>query len=210
MSEEKIAELLLDVSAMSFRFDPPFTYTSGLKSPVYLDNRLIISYPHKRNILIESYLKVIDKEVGIKNIDWISATATAAIPLGAWIADRLDLPMVYVRSSLKGHGKENKMEGHIKADSRVLVIEDHISSANSMIDNINTIRENGGIVQYCMATTTYEMQESLDNIESAEVPVLTLTTGKKLIEVALDKGMINQKEKESIELWFHNPKEWHK
>src|ERR1700733_4398749 len=94
---KKIAKLLLSIGAMTFRFDPPYVYTTGLKSPVYLDNRLVMSYPKVRKQIIDAYINVIKEKVGLENIDCISATATAAIPQGAWVAERLKLPMVYVR-----------------------------------------------------------------------------------------------------------------
>src|SRR5579859_3881066 len=94
---QKVARLLLSIKAITFRFDPPFIYTTGLKSPVYIDNRVVISYPEVRNKIIDFYLEVIRKDIALSEVEYISATATAAIPQGAWIADRLNVPMVYVR-----------------------------------------------------------------------------------------------------------------
>ena len=137
---KNVANLLLEIGAMTFRFDPPYTYTSGLKSPVYLDNRLIISYPDVRRQIIDYYVETIKSEIGINKVDWISATASAAIPHGAWVAERLNLPMVFVRPSTKTYGKGGKVEGFLKKGSHVLIVEDHISTAESVSDNANSIR----------------------------------------------------------------------
>lgn len=143
----RVAQILIDTHAVSFRFNPPFTYTSGLKSPIYLDNRVIMSYPDKRKKIIDYYVDLIREHVA--EVDYISATATAAIPQGAWIAERLNLPMVYCRSSKKGHGKENQIEGYLKKGSRVVIIEDHISTAGSSVENAEAIRALGGGCSSC-------------------------------------------------------------
>src|SRR5258706_8005604 len=102
-----VAKLLLSIQAVTFRFDPPYTYTTGLKSPVYLDNRVVMSHPKVRNQIIDFYVQVIKEKIGLPNIEWVSATATAAIPHGTLVADRLSLPMVYVRPTTKSYGKGN-------------------------------------------------------------------------------------------------------
>src|SRR5260221_9842376 len=107
-TSQKVANLLLSINAVTFRFDPPYTYTTGLKSPVYLDNRLVMSYPKVRQEIIACYLQVVKDTIGLKNTHVISATATAAIPQGAWIAHMLELPMVFVRPTTKMHGKGSK------------------------------------------------------------------------------------------------------
>ena len=205
---KNVANLLLEIGAMTFRFDPPYTYTSGLKSPVYLDNRLIISYPDVRRQIIDYYVETIKSEIGINKVDWISATASAAIPHGAWVAERLNLPMVFVRPSTKTYGKGGKVEGFLKKGSRVLIVEDHISTAESVSDNANSIREIGGVVEYCIATTTYETKKSLDNLSAAKIKLISLTTGKEIVETALESGKITPEEKKKIDLWFEDPPNW--
>jgi orotate phosphoribosyltransferase len=108
---EKTAQIFLDIGAVSFRFNPPYTFTSGLKSPIYLDNRIVPSYPKERNKIIQTYLEIIKRNVGLDNVDYISATASAAIPHGSLIADKLNLPLVFVRPTTKTYGKGNKLEG---------------------------------------------------------------------------------------------------
>lgn len=205
-----VAMLLLKIGGMTFRFNPPYTYTSGLKSPVYLDNRLIISYPDVREKIINYYIQVIRDKIGIENVEWISATATAAIPHGAWVSQKLNLPMVFVRPTTKTYGKGGKVEGFLKKGSKVLIIEDHISTAESVVGNAQSIREFGGKVSYCIATTTYETQKSVDNLKSVKVDLITLTTGKTIVETALSEGKLSADEKEKVDQWFADPPGWAK
>lgn len=208
--DKKVAKLLLSIGAMTFRFDPPYVFTTGLKSPVYLDNRLVMSYPKVRRQIVDAYIDILKENVGLENIDVISATATAAIPQGAWVADRLKLPMVFVRPTTKSYGKETKVEGVFAKKAKVVIIEDHISTAASVAGNAKAIRSLGGIVKYCVATTTYESQKSIDTLKENKIKLLPLTTGKLMVEIALKEGIITKKEKESIDLWFQNPPEWAK
>lgn len=206
----RTSQILLDVHAVAFRFDPPFTYTSGMKSPIYLDNRVIMSYPKEREEIISFYVEVIQEKIGIKNIDYISATATAAIPQGAWIARELNLPMVFCRSAKKGHGKENQIEGFFKKGSKALIIEDHISTGGSSIINANAIRELGGEASYVVATTTYETQKSQDELKNAELSLITLTTGKNIVNEALSQKVLSSEQKEMVDEWFTDPTGWGK
>lgn len=211
------AQLLIKINAFTFRFNPPYTYTSGMKSPIYIDNRLIMSYVDIRKIFIDYYLEVIKNKIGLSNINWISATATTAIPVGAWIADRLRLPLVFVRPSTrqagqgkKSYGKENKMEGYLKKGSRVLIVEDHISSATSAVDNAECIREQGGIVDYCISSSSYQTEASRQLLKDHKITLFILTSGRLIAESAFAHGQITKKQKESVELWFADPPSWAK
>lgn len=206
----KTAQLLLKIGAMTFRFDPPYTFTSGLKSPVYLDNRLVMSYPEIRTKIIDFYIDTIKENIGLKNIEWISATATAAIPHGAWVAQKLNLPMVFVRPTTKTYGKGSKVEGFLKAGSNVLIVEDHISTAESVAGNAESIRGLRGVVKYCIATTTYETAKSLETLKNIKVKLLSLTTGKNIVDTAYKLGKITHEEKEKIDSWFEDPAGWAK
>lgn len=205
-----VAILFLKIDAVTFRFDPPYTFTSGLKSPVYLDNRIVFSYPKIREKITEYYIDIIKKYIGINNVEWISATATAAIPQGAWIAQKLHLPMVYVRPTTKSYGKGNKIEGYVKKGSKVLIIEDHISSAASVTGNAESIRETGGIVTHCITTTTYESQESTSQLKEHNLNLFALTSGRIIIETAFKQTILSRKEKEIVDLWFQDPLGWAK
>lgn len=205
---QDVARIFLEIKAVSFRFDPPYTYASGLKSPIYLDNRLIMSYPKIRREIISYDVDVIKKNIGLENIDWISATATAAIPLGAWIAEKLNLPMVYVRPTTKTYGKGGKIMGYLKKGSNVLIIEDHISTAESVVDNAKKIRELGGKVEYCITTTTYETKESIERLKKNNIQLFALTTGRIIVEVAAKEKYLAKEKKELVDLWFEDPHIW--
>lgn len=205
---QEVALILIKIGAVTFRFDPPYIFTSGLKSPIYLDNKIVMSYPKERERIINSYMTVIKKLIGLKNVDYISATATAAIPQGAWIAQKLKLPLVFVRPTTKSYGKGNKLEGHLKKGSKVVIIEDHISTATSLIGNAQTVRELGGKVKFCVSTTNYESQKFKEKIKENSLKVISLTTGKIIVEEAYKKGIINNKQKQLIDLWFEDPVNW--
>lgn len=207
---ENVAKQLLSIKGMTFRFNPPYIFTTGLKSPVYLDNRLVMSYPKVRKQIVDAYVEVIKSEIGLASVDCISATATAAIPQGAWVAEKLNLPMVFVRPTTKSYGKETKVEGVFKKGAKVLIIEDHISTAASVAGNAQAIRELGGIVKYCVATTTYETQKSKDVLKESKIKLFPLTTGKLMVEIALQEGLITKEQKNSIDTWFQNPLSWAK
>lgn len=205
---ERVAKLLLDIGGMTFRFNPPYTYTSGLRSPVYLDNRLVMSFPNIRNEIIGYYVSEIKREIGLENVEYISATATAAIPHGTLVADRLNLPLVYVRPSTKTYGKGGKVEGHLKKGAKVVIVEDHISTAESVVGNALSIRELGGIVKFCIATTSYETKKSQENLRKIGIKLISLTTGKSIVETAYKVGKLTKEEKEKVDLWFADPPNW--
>lgn len=203
--EIKTARLLIKINAVSFRYNPPFIFTTGIKSPIYLDNRIVMSYPKERKIIIDYYIEILKEKVGLKNIDCISATASAAIPQGAWIAEKLDIPMIYVRPTTKIYGKGNKIEGYFPKKSKVVIIEDHISTATSVAGNAQSVRELGGIVKYCVATTTYETAVSKKILSENKVQLFALTTGQIVVEQAYQMKVINENEKKQVDKWFQNP-----
>lgn len=207
---QETAKILLKIGAVSFRFNPPFVFTTGLKSPIYLDNRIIMSYPDEREKIINFYIDVIKDKIGLQHVEYISGTATAAVPQASWVSGKLHLPMVYVRPSTKSYGKGNKLEGHLKKGSRVVIIEDHVSTATSIANNAQTIRELGGIIKYCIATTDYETRESKKILKTHKITLFTLATGRDIMEEAFLQKIISQKEKEKIELWLKDSANWAK
>ena len=205
---QRVADILLSIKGVSFRFDPPFTFTSGIKSPIYLDNRLIMSYPDEREEVIGYYIDVIKNKIGNDTVDAISATATAAIPQGAWISEKLKLPMVYCRSSKKEHGKENQIEGVVTKGQHVVIIEDHISTAGSSVENALAVRALGGIVEYVITTSTYETAKSKETFEKNQLTLLYLTIGKTIVKRALDTGVITPIQEQAVQDWFADPVGW--
>lgn len=206
----KTAEMLLKIKAISIRPHNPFKFTSGILSPIYIDNRLVISYPKIRDKIIDFYIKVIKEKIGLNNVNLLSGTAMAAIPHAAFIAQKLNLPMIYVRDVKKGHGKENQIEGVIKKGQRVLVIEDHISTGGSLIGNVRAVRDAEGKVKYAVATTTYLTKKAKQNFQKTKVKVFTLTNYKDIIKVAVQQGYLKEKDRIAVLSWGENPESWGK
>jgi orotate phosphoribosyltransferase len=206
----RTAKLLLDIKSISLNINKPFKFTSGIYSPIYIDNRIIISYPIIRKKIIDFYIQVIKNKVKLNNIDILSGTATAAIPQTAFIAQRLRLPMVYVRSTKKGHGKQNQIEGIIQNNQKVLLIEDHISTGGSLINNYKAIKSAGGVVDYAVATTTYLMAVAKTNLKKLNLKVICLTDLNYILKVAVRDKLIKKKDKYIIFDWAKNPKQWSK
>ncbi|MBD3202951.1 orotate phosphoribosyltransferase [Candidatus Woesearchaeota archaeon] len=202
----RIADLLLDIRAVTLSPEKPFKFTSGILSPIYCDNRLIMSFPEKKDLIIDGFMSMIE-EYDI-NVDVICGTATAGIPHAAFLAQKMNKPLIYVRKKSKTHGKENLVEGKFKTGKKVLVIEDHISTGGSSVEAVKAVRDKGGKVRYCMAITTYEMQEAVEKFTDIECNLLTLTSFTTLIEEARLKNYITDEEKEMILDWKNDPSGW--
>ncbi len=194
--QAKIATWLLKVGAVTLRPSNPFTWSSGIKSPIYCDNRLLISNPHALQDVIQGFLSVIRKRK-IK-CDAIAGVATAGIPYAAILADRLKKPMLYVRNSAKDHGKKNQVEGSIEKGARVLVIEDLVSTGRSSLNAISVLREAGTKVDYCLAVFTYGFPETKKAFLSARCKLFTLTCLDPLLEIALRQKIIKPEEEKII------------
>ena len=203
---DKIDEVLLNLNAVILRTKPPFRWASGILSPVYTDNRILMSYPKEREFIVNSLIKLIKKNK-IK-FDGFAATATAGIPWAAWLCHKLRKPMVYVRSEAKDHGKENKVEGRVEEGKTYIVVEDLISTGNSSINTINAVREKGGIVEHCIAIFTYEMEKANMNFQNANVQLLTLTNFTSLVKIALKKKYISKEQLNHIMDWKKHPEGW--
>src|SRR3989344_1700695 len=207
---ESVAQLLIKINAVEFRFDPPFTFTTGINSPMYLDNRLVLSHPNVREFIVDYYTQAVLSQIGRSNVEWISGTASAAIPYASLLASELRLPMVYVRPTTKTYGKGNQMEGFLKKGAKVLVVEDHISTGTSIIENANVIRKNGGFVTHCIATTTYELEIAKTNFAKNHIKPIVLTSGKIIARSAFDKKVLSKAQQKSVEDWPGDSKGWAK
>lgn len=203
---EIVAKLLLELNAVSLNPKKPFRYASGILSPVYTDCRVLMAYPDKRRLIRDFYINAIDKS-GV-SFEVVAGTATAGIPHAAWIADKLNLPMVYVRGTAKDHGKENLMEGIIKNGQKVVVIEDLISTGESAINSVNAVRKAGGQVSYVFSIITYGMKKTADSFKENNLKLISLTTFANLVEEAIHSGQINAQEKEIILDWVKDPTAW--
>ena len=202
----EIAKLLLDIKAVTLNLKEPYRYASGLLSPIYCDNRLIISYPDKRKIIIDAFLHLIEKNQ--LQFDVVAGTATAGIPHAAWIADRLNLPMVYVRDKAKVHGKKNQIEGRLQKSQKALVVEDLISVGKSSITAGLALRKCEGWVTDCVAIFSYQLPQAIQNFSEAYINCYTLSNFNILIEVAVEEAYISDKEKQKALAWRKNPEKW--
>lgn len=203
---DKIAEALLKVNAVILRTKPPFSFASGIMSPIYTDNRILMSYPEKREFVVNSFLNLIKKSK-IK-FDGFAATATAGIPWASWLAQKLRKPMVYARSETKEHGRGNIVEGKVEENKAYIVVEDLVSTGNSSISTIKAVREKGGIVEYCIAIFTYELEKARINFEATNVKLLTLTNFTSLVRIALKQKYIARDQLVHIMDWKKNPEGW--
>ncbi|WP_017727240.1 orotate phosphoribosyltransferase [Halalkalibacterium ligniniphilum] len=201
--KEKIAKLLLDIQAVSLRPNDPFTWSSGMKSPIYCDNRLTMSFPAVRKEIALGLEQLVKSSFPTAEV--IAGTATAGIPHAAWLSERLDLPMAYVRSKSKGHGKGNQIEGQVKAGQKVVIVEDLISTGGSVITAANALREAGAEVVGVVAIFTYGLDKGKALLEDAKLPYETLSDYDALIQVAEREGTISEEELTKLQSWRQNP-----
>jgi len=206
--ERTVAEILLGIKAVKLRADPPFRWASGMLSPIYIDNRMLMSYPAERKTIVNCLANVI-KGMGIK-ADVIAAVATSGIPWAAWVAADLEKPMIYVRPKPKDHGLENLIEGRIEPGQNAVVIEDLVSTGGSSVSVVKTIREAGGKADNCLAIFSYEFRKAIDNFKEAKCRLITLTNFSTLAQVATEMGFIKKDEKETILEWSKDPDNWRK
>ncbi|MGM0301810.1 orotate phosphoribosyltransferase [Enterococcus sp. AZ048] len=206
MIAEQIAKDLLSIEAVSLSPDEPFTWASGLKSPIYCDNRVTMSYPEVRRAIAEGLATRIKEE--FPNVQVIAGTATAGIPHAAWVAEILDLPMVYIRSKAKDHGRGNQIEGRITEGQKMVVIEDLISTGGSVLEAAEAATREGADVLGVAAIFTYELAKGKNNFEAAAMPLITLTNYSTLIEAALKEDYINHEQLELLKKWRKDPENW--
>lgn len=201
-----IAERLLEINAVALKPKDPFTWTSGLRSPIYCDNRLTLSFPAVRREIAAGLQQLILEN--FPEAEVIAGTATAGIPHAAWVSERMDLPMSYVRSKAKGHGKGNQIEGKVEQGQKVVVVEDLISTGGSVITAVQALREAGCVVLGVVSIFTYGLQKGKEAFEQADIKSLSLTNFPTLVEVAVEKGYVSGADQESLLLWSKNPTEW--
>ncbi len=204
--DKDVAGLLLQCKAVILEPTKPFTWASGWQSPIYCDNRITLSYPEIRDFIKEAFKTSIENK--FETPDLIAGVATGAIAQGALVADAMDLPMVYVRPSAKGHGRQNLIEGRLSAGQKVVVVEDLISTGGSSLKAVEALREAGAEVLGMVAIFSYGFELAVDNFLKAGVDLYTLTSYHVLIETALDSGAIQQDQVEMLQQWRKNPSQW--
>lgn len=200
---KKIAGRLLDIGAVALRPHQPFTWTSGIKSPIYCDNRLTMSYPDIRDLIAESFAAIIQESY--PDTEVIAGTATAGIPHAAFVAQKLGLPMAYIRDKAKGHGKENQIEGLIRTGQKVVVIEDLISTGGSSIKAAQAVREAGADTLGVLAIFSYQLDKAVQAFAGAGIPLRTLSNYGTLIDVAVERGEIQSEDLALLKSWREDP-----
>lgn len=207
---KEIAKILLDIKAVFLNVKEPYKWSSGIISPIYCDNRIILSHVKARNKIELELKKVIQKN--FKDIEAVVGTATAGIPHAAYLSHLLKIPMGYVRSSVKDHGRNKIVEGGLTAKTKVVVIEDLISTARSVLNVVENLRKEKINVLGLVSIFTYEMNDATEKFKKIKIPALSLTNYGELIEVALKEKYIEPDELEKLKKWKKDPwsTEWMK
>ena len=205
-TELKIAEILLQINAIKLSPKAPFKWASGWNSPIYCDNRTVLSYPSVRNEIKEELSNLLMSKFGKPDV--IAGVATGAIGIGMLVADFLNLPFIYVRPEAKKHGRKNQIEGKIEPNQKVVVIEDLISTGKSSINAVRALRAQDIKVTGMVAIFTYGFDVSLKNFKNENIKLETLSNYKTLVECALKNNYINSAELEQLRSWNTDPSKW--
>jgi len=203
-----VASVLLDIKAVTLSPNKPYTWASGIKSPIYCDNRLLISYPDKRTVIRDAFIETI-KENDIE-FDIIAGTSTSGIPHAAWLADKLNKPMIYVKKKAKDYGQQKLIEGVLEKGQKVLIIEDLISTGGSSLAVVEAVRDAGGIVTHCLAIFTYQLDKATAKFKDADCTALTLSNFSTLVKQAERLKYITEQEKNTVLEWSTMPDDWAK
>ncbi|MBX5318018.1 orotate phosphoribosyltransferase [Staphylococcus caprae] len=199
---KEIAKALLDIEAVSLSPNDLYTWSSGIKSPIYCDNRITLGYPLVRNAIRDGLARLIEKH--FSEVEIVSGTATAGIPHAAYLSEKMELPMNYVRSKSKSHGKQNQIEGAKSEGKKVVVIEDLISTGGSSVTAVEALRDSGADVLGVVAIFTYGLKKADDVFKEADIPFYTLSNYNELIEVAREEGKISEEDIQTLVDWRDN------
>ena len=204
IQEQDIAKILLEKQAVTLNAAEPYTYASGIRSPIYCDNRRLTFFPDARKTIIQAFVE----RVQSFNADVIAGTASSAISWAAWVADRLDLPMVYIRKAAKGYGKQQLIEGGDISGKRVVVIEDLVSTGGSSLNAVQACRDAGAEVLAMTAIFTYEFDQARHQFEEAACEAAFLSNFSALTQVAADQSFIKTEQLSLIQEWNRDPQNW--
>ena len=205
---KETSKLLLQINAIKLNPKNPFTWASGWKSPIYCDNRTILSYPNTRKLICDYLVKQIEKN--FNNYDIIAGVATGAIGIGMLVADKLNKPFIYVRSDRKKHGRKNSVEGYFKNNQKVLVIEDLISTGKSSLEACDSLTAENLKVKGLVSIFNYNFDISKKNFQSKQIEYYSLCSYNFLIEYAAEENYISQSELKQLEKWRSDPENWYK
>ncbi len=203
---EKTAELLLQINAIKLNPSKPFLWASGWHSPIYCDNRLTLSFPAIRNYIRDEFSKQIELLYGKPDV--IAGVATGAIGIGILVAEELGLPFVYVRPEPKKHGRQNQVEGFLQKGQNVVVVEDLISTGKSSLLAVEALKEAGANVKGMVAIFSYGFDEATENFKKANVNLNTLSNYENLLNLAVEKNYITEKEQITLQEWRKSPSTW--
>ncbi|PMC38372.1 orotate phosphoribosyltransferase [Bacillus sp. UMB0899] len=198
-----IAKHLLEIKAVYLQPNDPFTWSSGLKSPIYCDNRLTLSFPAIRTDIADGLSSLIKENY--PEVEVVAGTATAGIPHAAWVSDKLNLPMCYVRSKAKGHGKGNQIEGSVSENQKVVVVEDLISTGGSAITAVEALRAAGCEVLGIVSIFTYDLALGKSRLSEANIKSHSLCDYDTLVEVAAEEGYVTEQDINKLKMWRENP-----
>ena len=204
--KSQTAELLLKLKAIKLNASDPFIWASGWKSPIYCDNRILLSDPNSRNIIANYFTEIIKYKYD--DVEVIGGVATGAIGIGMLVAQKLNLPFVYVRPEAKKHGRKNQIEGKISENQKIVVIEDLISTGKSSLNAVKALRESNLEVLGMIAIFTYGLNISLENFQKNKVNLDTLSNYNELINKAIDIKYISEKDSETLKKWNEDPENW--
>jgi orotate phosphoribosyltransferase len=205
---KQVANDLLAIGAVKFSPEAPFTWASGIKSPIYTDNRMTIGFPAVRANIFNGLAELIQTEYG--DVDVIGGVATAGIPHAAWVAEVLQKPMIYVRSKPKDHGAGRQIEGDSVTGKKVVLIDDLISTGGSVLGAVEAARKEGADVVGVVAIFSYELASGVTNFATAGLPFRALTTYSQLIEAAVERGDLNENQIATLQAWREDPQSWGK
>lgn len=204
--KREIADLLLKCEAIKLEPENPFLWASGWHSPIYCDNRITLSFPEIRNVIRDRFVEIIQREFPRAGL--IAGVATGAIAQGALVADKLDLPFVYIRSSAKEHGRQNLIEGRIGENRNVVIVEDLISTGGSSLKAANALKESGCNVLGMVAIFTYGFMKAEENFKTANIPLITLSDYETLLDQAIETGYITADHVRILQNWRVDPANW--
>jgi len=208
---ELTARMYLDTGAVRFMADKPFIFTSGWASPVYNDSRWLISFPDARSTLMDFAVAAIDRDIGRGNIDAVAGGETAGIPFAAWVADRLHLPMQYVRKKAKGFGRGAQIEGQLIPGQRVLLVEDLATDGRSKVNFVKALRDADGKCEHCFVLFFYDIYaEGRKILADLGVTLHALTTWRDVLQVAKQSGKFDDRMLAEVEKFIHDPAGWSK
>lgn len=206
LSKLQVANLLMDCGCLKLSVAKPFTYASGLKGPVYCDNRLILSYPSQRSAIIQQLAICLKSKTQQQQA--IVGVATAGIPHGALVAHLLGRPFLYVRSDKKSHGRQNQVEGHFVAGQEVVMVEDLVNQGGSLVQAVEGVRSSGLKVEQCFCLVDYQMQAAQSVLAANAVKLHSLTDFDSILEAATARKMIESSQSEELRRWQKDPKNW--